>query len=236
MGIGAGTAMLISAGVSAAAGGASIAQGAKTKREQRRAEAAAEKAMNEAKEKAKIDFMEGLQIPTEAYDRAFKSTVAQQQQAITALQESDPRALAAGVGKVQAAGVEASAKTREAMAEDLYKNELLKVQAQEKVKQDLMDLDLGEARGAQIAASQAGQQAAQSFTQSIQGLTQAGLTLYQGSDLYSKNKEQEKEMNKLKQDKLFPNLIPVDYSSLLDFQVPRHGLLTLPGLTNSKTE
>jgi len=234
-----GTALLISAGVSAIGAGASFAQGAAQKRKQREAEKAAERAMGEARKKAEVNYLEGLQVPTEAYDRAFENSLASQQQALTSLQEADPRALAGGVGKVSAVGVQLDTEARVAMGQELYKNELLKAQAQEKVKQDLMTLDLGEAQGAQIAASQAQQQAAQSFTQGIQGVAQAGQTLYQGSALYGKNTPPTGAANKLPLSGLTTGQIDLAQSglenkmmdSLSSLQQPRLNLVNFPGLT-----
>ena len=80
-------------------------QAAKQKAAQQRAERESNRLMQQARRNLQTKFYEQLQVPTEAYDRQFRESTAQQQQSLQALRESDPRTLAAGVGKVGAVGV-----------------------------------------------------------------------------------------------------------------------------------
>lgn len=119
--------------VSLGLGAANIATGlleaSKQKELQRSADREVEKAAAEQKRLLGQNFFEALQVPMQAYDREFRETTAQQQQAVSALQEGDPRLLLGGIGKVQAVAANQEAKTREALGEDLF--QIGKLQAQE---------------------------------------------------------------------------------------------------------
>lgn len=94
-------------------------------------------------------------MPTEAYQRQFREGTAQQMQAVSALQEADPRMLAAGIGKVQAVAGEQAAVTREDLSAELF--DLGKLQAVEQGQTaDAMAKIYGdELTGAQTAAAAA---------------------------------------------------------------------------------
>ena len=117
-------------GVAAAANiGMSLVEASKQKELQRAADRQAEKSAAEQERLLSQNFFEGLQVPMQAYDREFRETTAQQQQAMSALQEGDPRLLLGGVGKVQAVAADQEAKTRDALGQDLFN--IGKLQAQE---------------------------------------------------------------------------------------------------------
>lgn len=117
-------------GVAAAANiGMSLVEASKQKELQRAADREVEKAAAEQERLLSQNFFEGLQVPMQAYDREFRETTAQQQQAMSALQEGDPRLLLGGVGKVQAVAADQEAKTRDALGQDLFN--IGKLQAQE---------------------------------------------------------------------------------------------------------
>jgi hypothetical protein len=117
----------VTAGLGAVNIGMSLVEASKQKDLQRSAQRAAEQASAEQKRIQSQNFFEALQVPTEAYEREFREGTAQQMQAVSALQEADPRMLAAGIGKVQAVASEQAAKTREDLAAELF--DLEKLQA-----------------------------------------------------------------------------------------------------------
>ena len=170
--------------LSAISTGASIIQGIEARKDIRAANRAADDALAAAKRKLSVDRFAGLQIPTEAYQMAEDAQVRQQQQALTALTEAGPRALAAGVGKVDLTGLEATEQRRQKMAQDMF--ELDKLKATEAAKRDaaLSSLDLGVVQGAQMASLAAEQQAAAAFTGAARTAAGAGMDLYKASDLY----------------------------------------------------
>ena len=75
--------------------------------------------MSEAKAKAEKDYFAGLNVPMDAYEAEFETNLAQQQQAVEALQEGDARALAAGVGRVGAQAQAGAEQTRIKMGEEI---------------------------------------------------------------------------------------------------------------------
>lgn len=155
----AGTAALVSAGVAAAGTAASVGMNLSEAAKQKKAQAKAEQAAGEAVKKAEAEygkeFLAGVQLPTEAYDRALREGTAQQMQSIQALQEADARTLAAGVGKVQAQATDAQTQARDQMAQDMYNLELAQAKEKSANSASIANLNLDKAAGAQMAAADA---------------------------------------------------------------------------------
>lgn len=167
----------IGMGVAAVANiGISLAQASKQQELQRAADREVEKAAAEQKRLLGQNFFEALQVPMQAYDREFRETTAQQQQAVSALQEGDPRLLLGGIGKVQAVAANQEAKTREALGEDLF--QIGKLQAQEagQTNDQLAMLEGQRLAGAQQASADA----AAARLNSQQGALKAGGDLIKG--------------------------------------------------------
>jgi len=176
--------VIIPLALSAISTGASIIQGIEARKDIRAANRSADDALAAAKRKLSIDRFAALQVPIEAYQMAEDAQVRQQQQALTALTEAGPRALAAGIGKVDLTGLQATEERRQKMAQDMF--ELDKLKAAEAAKRDvaLSSLDLGVVQGAQNAALAAEQQASAAFTGAAQTLAGAGMDVYKASNLY----------------------------------------------------
>jgi hypothetical protein len=145
----------VSLGLGAANIATSLVEASKQKELQRAADRQAEKSAAEQERLMSQNFFEALQVPMQAYDREFRETTAQQQQAMAALQEGDPRLLLGGVGKVQAIAAEQEAKTRDALGQDLF--DLGKLQAQEagQTADQLANLEGQRLAGAQEASAAA---------------------------------------------------------------------------------
>lgn len=145
----------VSLGLGAANIATGLVEASKQKELQRAADREAEKASAEQERLLGQNFFEALQVPMQAYDREFRETTAQQQQAMSALQEGDPRLLLGGVGKVQAVAAEQEAKTREALGQDLFN--LGKLQASEagQTADQLASLEGQRLAGAQQASADA---------------------------------------------------------------------------------
>lgn len=118
----------VSLGLGAANIGMSLVEASKQKELQRAADRAAENAAAEQKRLLSQNFFDALQVPTQAYDRALRENTAQQQQALSALQEGDPRLLLGGVGKIQAVTTQQNAADRDVMADKLYNLDVLQAQ------------------------------------------------------------------------------------------------------------
>ena len=136
--------------VGIASAGASAVQGfsaaAKQKRLAEEANTAAAKAMSEAKAKAEKDYFAGLNVPMDAYEAEFETNLAQQQQAVEALQEGDARALAAGVGRVGAQAQAGAEQTRIKMGEEISDLNKMKAESKDAINQQLIQMDVAAAR------------------------------------------------------------------------------------------
>jgi hypothetical protein len=80
------------------------------------AELEAAKAVAEARAKLMQAPLEEVQVPTEAYENAMQNITAQSMQFTEAARETGARELAASVGRIGAAGLNATEQQREAMA------------------------------------------------------------------------------------------------------------------------
>ena len=123
----------IAAGVASTA--KSFSDASKAKKAQKKADEDAARLMADARKRVDKDEFAGLTVPTEAYEAAFETTLAANQQQVQALAEGDPRALAAGIGRVGAATNEAAQATRREMGQDLFNVEKMKAQSRENIKQ-----------------------------------------------------------------------------------------------------
>jgi len=155
----------VAAATSLAGAGLSFGQAAKQKKAQEKAERESAALMQQARDRMQTRFFEQLRLPTEAYERQFRENTAQQKQALQALSESDPRTLAAGVGKVAAAGVAGNQALQEQMGKELFELQKLKADEQRAINQELVGMDVGEASSQNLMA----RDASYGVTQGIQG-------------------------------------------------------------------
>lgn len=166
----------VSLGLGAANIGMSLVEASKQKELQRSADREVEKAAAEQERLMSQNFFEGLQVPMQAYDREFRETTAQQQQAMSALQEGDPRLLLGGVGKVQAVAADQEAKTREALGQDLFNIGKLQAYEAGQTNDQLAKMEGERLAGAQKASAAA----AAARLNSQQGALKAGGDLIKG--------------------------------------------------------
>jgi hypothetical protein len=118
---------------------------------ERAAKREAERLVEDARRRKEQNLYEAVQVPLQAYERAFREGTAANTQAVEALAQ-DPRMLVGGIQGVQEATIEGQAKSREALADRIYTDAMSKAAAGMAINQDLAKLDLEEAKGAQIAA------------------------------------------------------------------------------------
>ena len=163
---------LIIGGVAALTGlagmGIGLGQAGKQRRAASQAKADSERLMQQARNRMMADNFENIKLPTESYDRAFRENTAQQRQAIDSLQSADARSLAAGIGKVSAAGTAANEEQRLVMGKDLYDLELKKAQNAERIKDELVGMDVGQARDLTTMSADSREAAAASTMGAIQ--------------------------------------------------------------------
>lgn len=169
--------------------GMQIAQAAKAKRAQRSYERAAEDKLAAAKRQLSTNRLEGLQIPMTAFQQAAGVDLAMQQQALAGLAESDPRALAAGIGKVQAVGTQATETRRQAMEKTMFDWETMVAENQQKIDQLRGSISLQEVAGAQAGVKEAKEQYGQAVTGAIEAAGGVMQTAYEQSKLYGEDRE-----------------------------------------------
>lgn len=179
----------VGVGVQLFGAGMQIAQAAKARRAQRSAERAAADKVAAARRELSVNRLEGLQVPTSAFEQAAQADIAMQQQALAGLAESDPRALAAGIGKVQAMGTQATETRRQAMEKSLFDYEKMVAAEQQRIDEAMAGISLQEAAGAQLARKQAEEQFGQAVTGAIGAIGGAAQTAYEQTQLYKRQKE-----------------------------------------------
>jgi len=181
------TSIAAGVGIAASVGGAamSFSQANKQKKLQKEAEAEADKAMAEAEKKLSVNYMNALSVQKEPYKLQREAMLAQGTQATDAAQESE-RGAAAGAGRVQMAQNEAQGAIRTDMGKELTEIERLKVAEESRLRDLLTQMKLGEVEGAQMAARNAQEMAAQATTQGFEGLTSAATQAANLVPLYAK--------------------------------------------------
>jgi hypothetical protein len=164
--------------------GMGLVQASEQAAAQREAQRQAEIATKMQIQQQEQNFFEAMRVPTEAYDRALREGTAQQAQALASLQEGDPRLLAGGVGKVQAAAGDYNAQARDAMAQQMF--DLQKLQAQEKMlnADDLAKIYENRTIGAQKAAAAAELAQVGALTSALTGITDFATRLDAGRKEY----------------------------------------------------
>lgn len=148
----------------------SFSQANKQKKLQKEAESEADKAMAIARGRLDVNYMDALSVQKEPYELQREAMVAQGTQATDAAQESE-RGAAAGAGRVQMAQNEAQGGIRTEMGKELTEIERLKVAEDARLRDLNVQLDLGEVEGAQMAARNAQEMAAQATAQGWEGVT-----------------------------------------------------------------
>jgi len=156
-------------GIASSLGGAamSFTQANKQQKLQQEAEAEALKAMIQARGRLDVNYMDALSVQKEPYELQREAMLAQGTQAIDAAQESE-RGTAAAAGRVQMAQNEAQGGIRTEMGKELTEIERLKVAEESRLRDLQTQLDLGEVEGAQMAARNAQEMAAQATTQGFE--------------------------------------------------------------------
>jgi hypothetical protein len=164
----------------------SFTQANKQKKLQSQAEAEADKAMAAARGRLDVNYMEALSVQKEPYELQREAMISQGAQALEAGKESE-RGPAATAGKVQMAQNEAQGGIRADMSKELTEIERLKVAEESRLRDLQTQLDLGEVEGAQMAARNAQEMAAQATTQGWEGVTSAATQAANLIPLYAKS-------------------------------------------------
>jgi len=160
----------VAAASSLAGGALSFSQASKQRKAQEKAQIESEKLMQQARDRMQTRFYEQLQVPMEAYERQFRETTAQQKQALQALQESDPRTLAAGIGKLGAVASSENERIKEAMARDLFNLQKMKAEEQRAINEEMVGMDVAQAADQNIREREAAYARASAIQGGIAGI------------------------------------------------------------------
>ena len=182
------TSIAAGVGVAASVGGSvmSFTQANKQRKLEKQAVAEADKAMASARARLDVNYMDALSVQKEPYELQREAMLAQGAQTIDAAQESE-RGTAAAAGRVQMAQNEAQGAIRTEMGKELTEIERLKVAEEARLRDLQTQLDLGEVEGAQMAARNAQEMAAQATTQGFEGITSAATQVANLVPLYAKS-------------------------------------------------
>jgi hypothetical protein len=178
----------IATGVSLAASAASTTgsfiQAGKQRRQQKEAEAAAVKAMDEARARLDVNYYKGLSIAKEPFELAREQALVQGAMGVEAVREADQRGAAAGVGRIQMAQERAAAATRADKSQQMQRLEEITAQEEARLAGQKASLDLAEAQGAQLAARDAQEASQQAMQQGLAGVVSLGTQVAALPELY----------------------------------------------------
>lgn len=150
----------------------SFSQAGKQKKLAAKAAEDADRAMAEAKKALEINVYAAQAVKKEPYELEREALLSQGAQAIEAGVESE-RGAAVTAGKVQMAQNEAQAGIRTAMGKEMTDIENKQLDEQSRLRDVGVQINLGEAEGAQAAQRDAEQAAASATAQGWQGVTSA---------------------------------------------------------------
>ncbi len=171
---------------------ASFVQASKQRKLMEQANADADKAMAEAREKLNVNFYDQLAVQKEPYELEREALLSAGAQAIQAGVESG-RGAAATAGRVQMAQNESQAGIRTAMGEELSNLAKLSAAEESRLRDIGVQLDLEEVAGAQQAAADAQKAAAAATQAGFEGLTSMAGQAIDMAPLYGQNTKAQQE-------------------------------------------
>ena len=154
---------------------------------QQNADTEAKKMMAEARRRAEIDEYGKLSLPLDAYAAEFEANLAADRQAIEALQEGDSRALAAGVGRVGMQQAGEALETRLNLGDEMFGLEKMKADAKTQQQQQLIAMDVGEARMQDQRSREAAEQRRLGIESGFSGIGQVAQGVGALAPLYGKS-------------------------------------------------
>mgnify|MGYP003670803066 FL=1 len=184
MALGTTGALIASAAIQAGTSAAGFAQAGKARKEMKKAEAEADKAMAAARKKLEVNYLAGLSIAKEPYELARENLLQRSAALTQAGVEGSTRGAAATAGQVLMAGQAQAAQQRASMSQEMNRLQELAAREESRLQSARVDLDIGEAKGAQQAAAdfQAAADAAKSGA-----ITSAAGALTTGVKAFSQN-------------------------------------------------
>jgi len=191
--------LAITAGTTAA----SFAQAGKQKRLAKDAQMEADRAMDSARSKLDVNFLEAVAIQKEPYELQREATLQAAATALEGVREGSARGAAAGAGRIALATQQGLSQNRAAMSKELQALEMATAQEESRLRDIGIQLDLQETQGAQQAVADAELAKRQATQQGMQGIASLGQQAVSMAPLYAKSGEG-KALNKAM--KANPNL------------------------------
>ena len=164
-------------GVSAIGTGLSFAQAAKQNKLRKESEKEAAKSLERAREILGTNYLEGLSLPKEAYEREREAMLSSGAQAVQAAQEAETRGAAATSGRVQMAQQAGQREIATAQADRLLELEKTGRAEEARLQQGLANIELAGVAGAQQAARDAQMAQQRAVMLGTQGLKNLGKTV-----------------------------------------------------------
>ena len=173
----AGVGFAIAGTVLAAAGtGLSFAQAGKQNKLRRKAEDEAAKSMEAAEKILETNYLKGISLPKEVYEREREALLSSGEQALRAGAEAEGRGAAATAGRVQMAQQAGQRKIATSQADRLLELEMMGAKEDARLQTGLANLEMMGVAGAQQAARDAQMSQMQAVQQGFQGLKNIGKT------------------------------------------------------------
>lgn len=179
---------IASLALSALGTGMSFGQASKQRKAEQKAIRAAEAAMESARKRLEVNYLDSLAIQKEPYELEREALLVAGAQGIEAARESE-RGAAAGVGRIQLAQQRGQQGIRSAMGREMTALDKAAAAEESRLRDAQVELDLGEAAGAQLAAVNASKAAAAAQTQGFQQLASLGVQALETAPLFSKSPE-----------------------------------------------
>jgi len=154
-----------------------------------RAQAAATKAMEEAKSQLKTNYLEELSLPTKAYDMQREAINQQGADILASVSQGEDRGAAAAAGKVMAARTQAERELTGDIQKQMFELDKLKAAEDQRIGQTLASLSLQEVEGAQLAQREAMAAGARAMTSGITALGDFASSAIKASNPYLGQKD-----------------------------------------------
>jgi|TARA_R110000744_G_scaffold298632_3_gene408235 hypothetical protein len=161
---------------SAAGTAVSLSNASKQKKAQARAEVAADEALEEARKKLEVNYMEGLTIQKEPYELAREAALSGSAQIVQAGQAGE-RGVGAVAGRAALYNQSAQAQARTAMGQELQGLDRAVAAENSRLQAQRVNLDTEEARSETARAQQAGIERANSMSNATAGFASMGKTV-----------------------------------------------------------
>jgi len=169
--------------ISAISTGASFIQAGKQRKAEKKASKAAAAALEEARKRLSVNYMDALSLPMEPREYLNNQMLQQGANIIGAAQEGE-RGVGEQAGRIYAQQQDAAEALRAQTSMDLFNIQEKQLNEDSRLRDAQASLDLAEAEGAQAAAAQAADAANMATAQGIEGITNAGMLAVESAALY----------------------------------------------------